>query len=876
MKAYYCPGTHWDREWYETFQEFRMWLVELVDDLIDLMERDPEYACFHLDGQAVVLEDYLEVRPERRERLLRLLRERRILAGPWYVLPDEWLVSGESFIRNLVTGMRVCRDIGFEPMDFAYTPDQFGHIAALPMIMTGLGLRAGICWRGAQDEDYPAHFVWVGPDGSRMPTTKLIDKGSYAPFMAVRHALKEGDDNFGKKFEPYLKEEHDRSALPLVLMLDAIDHHAADPAMVGIMRELKRRYPDVEFVWGGLDQYGAEVIAGADKLPERSGELRQPCRSVGRWGQYLIVHTISSRYPLKNQNDRCQTLLERWVEPYALFETLSGGAPILRYLDLAWKYLLKNHPHDSICGCSIDQVHRDMMYRFDQCREIGEGALRRAFASTALSTGADEAVPNLIVHNPLPFARKGVFELDVLFRGDWQHRFVDGLTTGDMINKFKLARKDGTRLPFQFSRITPGTLAKRIGDKGRFANFCGDVYRVAVEMELPPCGFTALTVQPTDDGVRNFGTLRTGPLSASNGVVAVDLNPDGAVTLRHEASRREFAGLFLYEDCGDVGDGWTRGQMINDLVARTPGTRVTTAIEEDGPLRTVFRVEREFDLPRSADSATRRRSDDRTTLRVTDLIYIEKGADTVRVRSRIENTITDHRFRVLFPSGIAAERSFADTPFAVVERDIAIPPESATWQERVNPETAFTSFFGVQDDAGGFAVLAPFGLHEYEVTETPERSLALTLLRTFFRTVGTAGEPDGQLLGTHEFEYHLYPFAGKFDAARALRLVAEAQAGIRSHHVAELPDDQSFLRVEGDAVVVSAVKPADDGNGGVLRLWNPGDAEATARIVFAHRPAEARLCNLAEAPAETLRMDKDGALKVTVPARGLLSVRLAW
>ncbi|HQK76326.1 MAG TPA: alpha-mannosidase, partial [Candidatus Hydrogenedentes bacterium] len=156
MRAYYCPGTHWDREWYEPFQEFRMWLVELVDDLLDLLERQPAYTCFHLDGQAVVLEDYLRVRPENRDRLVAQMRAGRIVAGPWYVLPDEWLVSGESYIRNVMKGRAVCRELGVPAMRFAYTPDQFGHIAALPMLIRGLGFDAGICWRGAQDENYPA------------------------------------------------------------------------------------------------------------------------------------------------------------------------------------------------------------------------------------------------------------------------------------------------------------------------------------------------------------------------------------------------------------------------------------------------------------------------------------------------------------------------------------------------------------------------------------------------------------------------------------------------------------------------------------------------------------------------------------------------
>ncbi|HQN01146.1 MAG TPA: alpha-mannosidase, partial [Candidatus Hydrogenedentes bacterium] len=249
MKAFYCVGTHWDREWYEPFQEFRIWLVELIDELMDLMEKDPRYLCFHLDGQTIVIEDYLEIRPERRERLLRLLKERRLLIGPWYNLPDEWLVSGESLIRNMMRGYRMCRELGVAPLDFAYTPDQFGHIAALPMIMSGFGLRTGIVWRGTQDETCPAHFVWAGPDGSRLVYYKLMDKGSYGPFdLLARTPIKKAgntDESFKEYFEPYLAEEQARGAAPVVLMLDAVDHQRPDREMPGFLEELRHRYPAI-------------------------------------------------------------------------------------------------------------------------------------------------------------------------------------------------------------------------------------------------------------------------------------------------------------------------------------------------------------------------------------------------------------------------------------------------------------------------------------------------------------------------------------------------------------------------------------------------------------------------------------------------------
>lgn len=883
MKAFFCVGTHWDREWYEPFQEFRMWLVELIDELIDLLDRDPEYKSFHLDGQTVVLEDYLAIRPERRERLVELLRQGRLIAGPWYDLPDEWLISGESFVRNLMRGFRMCREMGIEPMRFAYTPDQFGHIAALPMIMNGFGLQAGICWRGTQNENYPAHFIWVGPDGSRIVTHKLLDKGSYGVFdFLVRTPMKKAgftDESYKEFFETYIAGERERGTGPVILMLDAIDHQRPDPIMPQFLKQLSKRYPDIEFQWDSLETFGNELLQHVTEFPERAGELREPARDSKRVGHYLIVHTLSSRYPIKQRNDQCQAMLEKWAEPCALFQKMAGGQPILSYLDTAWQYLLRNHPHDSICGCSLDQVHRDMLYRFDQCELIADGLVRRAIAGLAGASDAPEAA-NLVVHNPLPFSRKSVVELAVPFASDWPSKYMDGLTTAESINRFKLLTPDGRPVPFQLSRIERGLEQKILREDGRKTTRIGDIYHIAAELELPSAGYAGFRIEPTEDAVRNQGSLMTGVMSASTGQVAFTLNADGTGRLSGP-SGTTFDGLFTYEDCGDSGDGWTRGQLVNDIVYRTPGARVSTAIDEDGPLRTVFRVDREFDLPPAMDRKTGWRQDARTPLRIVDRFYIEKDSPCLRVRTRIVNTCNDHRLRVLFPTGFkTAMQSFAETPFAIVQRDIDIPPETATWHERVNPEKAFTSFFGVSSDSEGLAVLAPFGLHEYEVLPTPDRSLALTLFRSTFKTVNTPGEPDGQLLGEMEFEYLLFPFSGPFNAPHALRLMALCQTGVRAHLAEKMPETKSFLRLEPGETVVTAVKPAGDGQGaprtGIIRLWNPGNTPAKEHIILDCRVTSAESCNLNEEPVESIKVDSKGRIPIIVPTRGLATIRFQW
>src|SRR5688572_15107428 len=160
------PTTHWDREWYRTFQAFRARLVDTIDRVLELMETDPAYT-FLLDGQTIVLEDYLEIRPHRREDLERYIQAGRIEIGPWYVQPDSFLPSGETHIRNLLEGRRVGQAFG-PVTTAAYTPDSFGHPAQFPQLVAGFGLGHFVYWRGNADEivELPAEYAWVAPDGT--------------------------------------------------------------------------------------------------------------------------------------------------------------------------------------------------------------------------------------------------------------------------------------------------------------------------------------------------------------------------------------------------------------------------------------------------------------------------------------------------------------------------------------------------------------------------------------------------------------------------------------------------------------------------------------------------------------------------------------
>ena len=397
-QAFIVSHTHWDREWYQPFQEFRVRLVTLVDRLLDILASDPSYRHFMLDGQSIVVEDYLQIRPQREPDIREQVQQGRLLIGPWYVLPDEFLVSPEALIRNLMLGQRVSRRFG-EPMSVGYVPDSFGHISQLPQILAGFGIRDAAIWRGVPD--LPTEFLWQSPDGTAVLTVYMRD--GYGNLAWTPH----DPDGFAQIVRQAVDSLAPHATTDAVLLMNGMDHVEPSPDLPGLMAAAEERLPDLKLVHGTLPQYVAAVRAANPSLQTVQGEFRSPQRSS------VIPGVLSARMWIKQRNRACETLLECWAEPFSVFarsvnsgfvdsETRkfvnSGTRPrihestnpriydstnlrLYEFTAFAWRYLLQNHPHDSICGCSVDQVHEEMRFRFDQVEQIAEEVTRRSLAS---------------------------------------------------------------------------------------------------------------------------------------------------------------------------------------------------------------------------------------------------------------------------------------------------------------------------------------------------------------------------------------------------------------------------------------------------------------------------------------------------------------
>lgn len=392
-RAVVVPHTHWDREWYETVAGYRPRLLVAVDGIIAELERPGGVDHFTFDGQTIALEDYLGDRPEMRERVDRLVRAGRLVVGPWYVLSDLILVHGEATLRNLEEGLRVAARHG-RAMRVGYVADPFGHPAQMPQVLRGFGYGSYVFARGLGDEgeDLGAEFEWQAPSGDRVLAIHLVGHYDNALHL-VRDPLRteavtaDVRSRVRRYLPRLLRAATAYARSDVLLLMVGTDHAPITPELVPALEAAKATRPRLEARIGTLE-HAIEALPSL-RLPVRAGEMVE-----GRY-RPILRGVNSTRVWIKQRNADCERLLLRWLEPFgALLGRLARED--LRPL---WRALLQNHPHDSICGCSIDVVHDvDMRARFDAVRER---ALALRTELLGASGGASLAWSSL----PFPSAR---------------------------------------------------------------------------------------------------------------------------------------------------------------------------------------------------------------------------------------------------------------------------------------------------------------------------------------------------------------------------------------------------------------------------------------------------------------------------------------
>ncbi|HSK51546.1 MAG TPA: glycoside hydrolase family 38 C-terminal domain-containing protein [Clostridia bacterium] len=838
------PHTHWDREWYQPFEVFRIRLTRAVERICDVLEADPRFRSFTLDGQAVILEDVLELRPDLEPRIRRLLAEGRLVTGPSSILPDEFLAGQEALVRNLLLGRAVCERYGAPPMAVGYLPDTFGHVAQLPQILRGFGLDTFVFWRGLGDEAdrVGMAFTWEAPDGSQVLAIRQL--GSYGNANQLGRWDEGGIDLVDRpdrypeaaarrlpRFVRTYAAELARTPARELLLCNGSDHEEIHERLPDLLEHVRGAYPDTGIEIGSYEQYVARLRPKLEgiELPVIPGEL------VGGRDAPVLRGINSARVTLKQQAEATERalLVAETMAALAILHPGGAAAPApLAELRLAWREHVRNLPHDSISGCSVDGVHRDMVQRFVSARRIAEriafeGA--SALAGTVAGWSPDRPpTQSLSVVNPLATRRTVVVEIPV----------------PPELAKSPLAAASG-------AGVVPVQHARRASPDAPAS--------VLVALELDGFGardirLAARAAKAADD--RDAGVRAPAADTITNGILTVRASGDGSVEVTDERTGRTYAGLHRFEDVADRGDEYNFCHLDGDLpVGVTHPGRVRVAA--GGPVVAELEVDLDLALPRRL-SDDRRRRVGRVDLPVRTRIRLFAGADRVEFTTTLDNRARDHRLRVRFAAAGATDRTpvRAEGHFGVVRRPARPVWRGSGWTE----PPALTAHTAGTVAAGDVAILGR-GLPEYEAVPTGDGlDLALTLLRCvgwlsrddLATRPGHAGPgvptPEAQMPGQATFEYALRVGVAAESDTALLRASADYRTPVVLGPAGA--EGGPALRVEGE-VVVSALKLAEDGRGAILRAFDPGPDPATVQVTGPVRVSTVRLdeTDLDEDPA---------------------------
>lgn len=851
-KLIIVPHTHWDREWFDTFEVFRLYLVEFMDTLIRKLETEERIPSFLLDGQMSLIEDYLEVRPLMRERLERLARAGRITLGPWYVQPDEFLVSGEALIKNLQIGLAEARSMG-APLLEGYVPDTFGHIMQLPQILRGFGISTFYAMRGLGEdiETLGTEFAWRSPDGSTVAFHYLAESYSNAGIIAAtpeETAVSHGKTVSYGRLEELVSRMSKRSRIPALLLLNGSDHTALQDNLAENIASLSAYAP---VVLGKLSDFGDLLREHQNDFPVIEGEL-----GFGRY-QPILKDVISARIYLKQLNTQAEELLCVEAERFNTIAACLGGIDRTDFLRRAWKELLKNHAHDSICGCSVDPVHDEMIIRFrhvlDVARYVSASALEE-LAFSVISGNREQKkdvhefrIP-LVVFNPSPWERSGFAEaLIVPLKDSPLGKRIFGYSVptrdfedGDLV----IVDDSGECVAFETGVTKLSVLDILLRRKVLFQ----DTLRFYAE-KIPPMGYRIFQAALKDDVARDGTNTEITvpgsalPLSADaslqNEYIRVRLNPNGTLSIEDLRSGAIAEGLNLFTDEADRGDEYTFSALPGEPALSTSG--LEWHITAGGNCLTGETV---FYLPASVNNARTRRSDKKVPCSLVTTVEITPNDRLVRIRTCFDNRAMDHRLRVCFPLGFEPTESIAETAFGLVHRPIRTRPCEG-WREAASGNYAEQRFV-IAENKGQGVIVFNKGLPEYEVT--PKDTLSLTLLRCVDwlsrddlpLRPGQVGPqiptPGAQCRGEQIFEYGIYLFSDGLEQVPVFRIAEEFQHPL-SAAACQTKDTGhgfsvssrttvpgSFCSIDNPCIVLSAL--TWEQNALVARMYNPfGRAE---------------------------------------------------
>ncbi|WP_350343042.1 alpha-mannosidase [Proteinivorax tanatarense] len=881
--AHIISHSHWDREWYMSLEEHRYHLVELMDDLLDMFKNNPDFHSFHLDGQTILIDDYLAVRPQKKEEVEHYIKENRLIIGPWYVLQDAFLTSSEANIRNLLYGLKDTNKYG-QKGQIGYFPDTFGIYGQAPQLLKQAGIEVAAFGRGVtptgfnnqvfHSDDYSSPFSelkWESPDGSEVLGILFANWYSNGNEIPVE------EQKAKVYWEKKLNEVDKFASTSELLFLNGCDHQPLQKDITEAISIANRQNSEVVFKHSSFENYIRNLKKHlSPNLQTIKGELRN--QKTDGWA--TLVNTASSRVYLKVQNDYCQTLLEKRLEPMGIFAINKD-----RYRDYSefyWKMLMENHPHDSICGCSVDEVHKEMETRFLKVKQGVEKVSTELGNSFAVEIDTNHANKDAI-----PFV---VFDT-------YGHQHKKVLTKKFHLKKIYFDEMSFKEIPKTLERLSlPNFVVERADNK--VVDCAVKDLGIKFGYDLPKDGFRrpyyAKEVEVTFlyDSKRAVGyercflvphekdVIKSSPniwdsksKTLENDNIAVAINENGSYTVKDKNTNKVYRQLGIYENTGDIGNEYMYKQSGDELTVTSENNRCALEVVNNTSLSATVRLTNTLEIPTKADDALKKeksslvwhpdrkaeRGKEKSTIVIVTELKLEKQGKGLKVTVNVDNNAKDHRLRALFPIGETAEYHFADSIFEIAKR----PNNPASTWENPSFDHHMQRFVSLNNKYG--LTIATKGLHEYEIVDNS------TICVTLLRSVGEMGDwghfetPEAQCLGENKVEFMLIPHKDDVISSNSYLdaysfpynpLILQQKQSNGS-----VDKQSSYLTWNGKGLVLTALKAGEGENEIIARWYNPTEQCISLEVESAGKHNEIFKSNIVEEKLEKIG-EKKGVIEV--------------
>ena len=937
-------NTHWDREYRWSFPETQLRLLEAFDVLVDSMEKDKRFHAFHTDSQVCMIDDYLALRPKRKDAVKKLVREGRLQIGPWYTLPAQFLVSGESLTRNLLLGHKISRELG-GVMKVGYNIFSWGQVSQLPQLYKQFGIDTILFYRGIDQSALDKlEFWWDAPDGSRALGITFAEFHRlnfwvyvYKPYIfgikpgtnpkGFKRDGNEGImtnicDAFSDDINHHILEQPnhedidaalegmkdlmntlvDKSSTSQLLFLQGFDQESPDPAVPDLVEKINEKIDYGKIEVSTLPDY---ITRLKDELDENgttkdfsvlSSEMLSVEKQDDPFGP-LYPGVFSARMPIKLHNHDCEVRMEKWAEPAAVWAELLGMDYPKEALQASWKELLQNQQHDGIGGCHVDRITTAMLERYANIRDVAEtvsrNALNHIISKIDLSILTEDSI-GVIVFNPHIYPQSSMVEavIDVPLEFDSgidQKHFKD--------SAIEMFDNKGNKQPCQVLSQQKETVYAYL-KYGSHTQF--DARRNTLVFEassIPPLGYKVFTARPLKNVEVSLQNIVTKPRTLENQFLLVEINSDGSFDLLDKSTGYQYRKLNTFEDEGEQGGPLKFIPPKNEGAYSTEGHAADIVLQHNGPVSGCYRIEREWMLPAELESDLKihvphglqwidhsepYRSKRRVALQIVTEIVLRKDCKLLEIRTKVDNTVKDHRLRVVFPVDLKAKNVWADSPYEIVKREIQ--REIGTdWYEKPLRTFPSSSFVDVSNGINGLALMH-YGISEYEVSDDEQQAIYLTLLRAF-RTAGNPSETHEQQVlaqcpGKHEFRYAIYPHAGDWQEGEVEKQAQIFTAPMRiaqcTKHSGELKSDSvSFLDISNKKLVLSAVKKAESKDAVIVRFFNPSDEIQDGELRCFAKLLHASKVSLEEVEMEKLEINSlDNTVAFSVKPGEIYSIVL--